>query len=49
MEVSPEITLAVRGITDEAAPLLERAVHCLRRLMLSRAEAESATEEEGES
>ena len=44
MQVSPEITLSVRGITDEAAPLLERAVHCLRRLMGGR--AESATDGE---
>lgn len=38
MEVSPDITLSVRGASDEAAPLLERAVHCLRRLMHDRAE-----------
>ena len=48
IEVSPNITLAVRGITDEAAPLLERAVHCLRRLMLGRAEP-AMDEEEGKS
>ena len=45
IEVSPDITLAVRGITDEAAPLLERAVHCLRRLMRSRSESETDEEE----
>ena len=48
IEVSPDITLAVRGITDEAAPLLERAVHCLRRLMGGRAEP-AMDEEEDES
>ena len=47
VEVSPDITLSVRGATDEAAPLLERAVHCLRRLMLGRAEP-AMDEEEGE-
>lgn len=47
MEVSPDITLSVRGASDEAAPLLERAVHCLRRLMLDQAEPEM-DEEEGE-
>ena len=47
-EVSPDITLSVRGATDEAAPLLERAVHLLRRLMRSRAEL-AVDEEEGES
>ncbi len=46
MEVSPDITLSVRGANDEAAPLLERAVHCLRRLMRGRAEV--GMEEEGE-
>ena len=45
IEVSPDITLSVRGITDEAAPLLERAVHCLRRLMRGR--TESGADEEG--
>ena len=48
VEVSPDITLSIRGATDEAAPLLERAVHCLRRLMRGRAEAE-ADEEKDES
>ncbi len=48
VEVSPDITLSVRGATDEAAPLLERAVHCLRRLMRRRAEA-AMDEEEDES
>ncbi|MXZ35825.1 MAG: MerR family transcriptional regulator [Acidobacteria bacterium] len=48
MEVSPDITLSVRGTTDEAAPLLERAVHCLRRLMRGGA-AVAKDEEEGES
>ena len=48
IEVSPDITLSVRGATDEAAPLLERAVHCLRRLMRGRAKSET-DEEEGES
>lgn len=47
VEVSPDITLSVRGATDEAAPLLERAVLCLRRLMLDQAEPEM-DEEEGE-
>ena len=47
-EVSPDITLSVRGASDEAAPLLERAVHCLRRLMRRRAEV-AMDEEEGES
>ena len=48
MEVSPDITLSVRGANDEAAPLLERAVHCLRRLMRDRAETEM-DEKKGES
>lgn len=47
MEVSPDITLSVRGANDEAAALLERAVHCLRRLMGDRAEV-AIDEEEGE-
>ena len=47
VEVSPDITLSVRGATDEAAPLLERAVHCLRHLMLDQAEP-AMNEEEGE-
>ena len=47
VEVSPDITLSVRGATDEAAPLLERTVHCLRRLMLDRPEP-ALDEEEGE-
>ena len=45
-EVSPDITLSVRGATDEAAPLLERAVHRLRRLMRGRAELEMDEEED---
>ena len=45
MEVSPDITLSVRGQSDEAAPLLERAVHCLRRLM--RGGAAAAKDEGG--
>jgi len=48
IEVSPDITLSVRGATDEAAPLLERAVHRLRRLMRGRAEV-AMDEEEDES
>lgn len=48
IEVTPDITLSVRGATDEAGPLLERAVHCLRRLMLGRAES-AMDEEEGKS
>ena len=48
IEVSPDITLSVRGASDEAAPLLERAVHCLRRLMLGPAEP-AMDEEEDES
>lgn len=48
MEVSPDITLSVRGTNDEAAPLLERAVHCLRQLMRGRAEV-GMDEDEGES
>ena len=48
MEVSPNITLSVRGANDEAASLLERAVHRLRRLMRNRAEV-GMDEEEGES
>lgn len=48
MEVSPDITLSVRGQSEEAAPLLERAVHCLRRLMRGGAEV-AKDEEEGES
>lgn len=47
IEVSPDITLSVRGASDEAAPLLERAVHCLRRLMGCGAEV--AMDEEDES
>ncbi len=46
MEVSPDITLSVRGANDEAAPLLERAVHCLRRLMRDRAEREMDEKED---
>lgn len=46
VEVSPDITLSVRGVTDEAAPLLERAVHCLRRLMRDRAQQAKEEEEE---
>ena len=46
MEVSPDITLSVRGANDEAAPLLERAVHCLRRLMRGRAEREMDEKED---
>ncbi len=46
VEVSPDITLSVRGVTDEAAPLLERAVHCLRRLMRGRAQPAKDEEEE---
>ena len=46
MEVSPNITLSVRGANDEAASLLERAVHCLRRLMRNRAEAGMDEEED---
>jgi DNA-binding transcriptional MerR regulator len=48
VEVSPDITLSVRGATDEAAPLLERAVHRLRRLMRDR-EDPPMDEEEDES
>lgn len=48
IEVSPDITLSVRGASDEAAPLLERAVHCLRRLMRDRAEP-AMDEKKGES
>lgn len=48
VEVSPDITLSVRGANDEAAPLLERAVHCLRRLMRDRAEV-AMDDEEGKS
>ena len=48
MEVSPDITLSVRGANDEAAALLERAVHCLRRLMRGPAER-AVGEEEDES
>ena len=46
VEVSPDITLSVRGATDEATPLLERAVHCLRRLMRSRTQVEMDDEED---
>lgn len=46
IDISPDITLSVRGVTDEAAPLLERAVHCLRRLMRGRAESETGEEED---
>lgn len=45
-EVSPDITLSVRGLNDGAAPLLEQAVHCLRRLMSGRAEPAMDEEEE---
>lgn len=48
VDVSSDITLSVRGVPDEAAPLLERAVHCLRRLMRGRAQP-AKDEEEGES
>lgn len=45
-EVSPDITISIRGLNDEAAPLLERAVHCLRRLMSGRAKQAKDDEEE---
>lgn len=45
-EVSPDITISIRGLNDEAAPLLERAVHCLRRLMSGRAKQAKDEEEE---
>ncbi|MDE2664619.1 MAG: MerR family transcriptional regulator [Acidobacteriota bacterium] len=48
VEVSPDITLSVRGVNDEAAALLERAVHRLRRLMREHAEV-GMDEEEDES
>ena len=46
IEVSPDITLAVRGVTDEAAPLLERVARCLRRLMRRRSQSEPDEEED---
>lgn len=49
VEVSPDITLAVRGVTDEAAPLLEKAARCLRELMRSRSQSEPDEEQDEQS